>query len=99
MVLLLLIYCFMYLRYDLRLSLFWYALRYVLSSFAIVLTRKRELVALLVLCFGCIVSVYVLWLFLMVPCVGLQFVIVVFPCHTHLPFDDNYLVFLPFVGA
>ena len=28
-------------------SVFWYALLYVLSSFAIILTRKRELVALL----------------------------------------------------
>ena len=27
-----------------------------------------------------------LWLFLAVPCVCLQFVIVVFPDHTHLPF-------------
>ena len=41
-------------------SLFWYALHYVLSSFAIILTRKRELVALLVLSLGCLVSVNVL---------------------------------------
>ena len=32
-------------------SLFWYALLYVLSSFEIILTRKRELVALLLLFF------------------------------------------------
>ena len=38
------------------LFLFWYALLYVLSSFAIILTRKRELIALLLLCFGCLVS-------------------------------------------
>ena len=38
-------------------SLFWYALLYVLSSFAIILTRKRELVALLLLSFGCLVAV------------------------------------------
>ena len=38
----------------------WYALLYVLSSFAIILTRKRELAALLLLYFGCIVTVYVL---------------------------------------
>ena len=41
-------------------------------------------------CFAFIVflmpSVNVLWLFLMVPWVGLQFVIVVFPDHTHLLF-------------
>ena len=69
-------------------SLYWYALiiLYVLSSFAIMLTRKRELVALLLLSFGCLVTVNVLWLFLMVPWVGLQFVIVVFPDHTYLPF-------------
>ena len=38
-------------------SLFWYALLYALSSFAITLTRKRELVASLLLplmsCFTC----------------------------------------------
>ena len=47
---LLLIYCFMYLPLFLGVlcwSLFWYALLYVLSSFAIILTRNRELVALL----------------------------------------------------
>ena len=48
-------------------SLFWYALIYVLSSFAIILTRKRELVALLLLSFGCLDTVNVLWLFLTVP--------------------------------
>ena len=30
---------------------------YVLSSFAIILTKKRELVALLLLSFGCLVNV------------------------------------------
>ena len=71
-------------------SLFWCALLYVLSSFAIILTRKRELAALLLLPFGRLVSVNVLWLFLMVPwVVGLQFVIVVFPDHTHLLFVHN----------
>ena len=49
--------------------------RYVLSGFAIILTRKRELVALLLLFFGCLVTVNVLWLFLMVMWVGLQFVV------------------------
>ena len=39
---------------------FWYALLYVLSSFAIILTRKRKLVALLLLAFGCLVTVNVL---------------------------------------
>ena len=67
-------------------SLFWYALFYVLSSFAIILRRRRELVALRLLSFGCLVTVNVLWLFLMVPWVGLQFVIVVFSDHTHLNF-------------
>ena len=38
-------------------SLFWYALFYVLSSFAIILMRKRELVALLLLsCCKCSVA-------------------------------------------
>ena len=38
-------------------SLFWYELFYVLSSFAILLTRPRELVALLLLYFRCRVTV------------------------------------------
>ena len=63
-------------------SLFWYTLLCVLSSFAIILTRKRELVALLLLLFGCLVTVNILWLFLMVSWAGLQCVIVVFPDHT-----------------
>ena len=67
-------------------SLFWHVLRYVLSSFAIMLTRIRELVVLLLLSFVCLVTVNVPGLFLTVPWVGLQFVIVVFPDHTHLLF-------------
>ena len=62
---------------------------FVLSSFAIILTRKRELAALLLLSFGCLVTVNVLYLFLMVPWVGLQYVIVVFPDHTHLLLETN----------
>ena len=54
------------------------------SSFAIILKRKRMLVALLLLSYRCIVSINVLWLFLVVPWVGRQCVIVVFPDHTHL---------------
>ena len=45
-----------------------------LSSFAIVLMGKRELVALLNY-----LPVSVLWLFLIVSCVSLQCVVVVFP--------------------
>ena len=67
-------------------SSFGYALLCVLYSFVIILTRKRELVALLLLSLGCLVTVNVLWLFLMVPWVGLHCVIVVFPDHTHLLF-------------
>ena len=64
-------------------SLFWYALLFVLSSFAIILTRKKgELVPLLLLSSGCLVTVNILWFFLTVP----KFVIVVFPGHTHLFF-------------
>ena len=39
--------------------------------------------ALLLLSYGCLVTVKVLWFFLMVPCVGLQCVIVVFPDYAH----------------
>ena len=47
------------------LSLFWYALLCALPSFAIILKRKRELVALLLLSYGYLVTVNVQWLFLM----------------------------------
>ena len=59
--------------------LFWYTLLCVLYSLAIILTRKRELVALI--CVSCLVTVNFLWLFLAVPWVDLQCVIVVFPFH------------------
>ena len=52
------------------------------SSFAIILIGKRELVALLLLSFLCLL-IFV-WLFLTIPRVCLQFVIVVFPDHTHI---------------
>ena len=42
------------------------------------------LVALLLLSYRCIVTINVLWLFLVMPWVGRQCVIVVFPDHTHL---------------
>ena len=71
----------------------WYTLIYVHPSFAMVLTRKIELVALLLLSFGGLVTVIVLWLFLAVPWVGLQCVIVVLPDHTHLLFFMQNLVF------
>ena len=71
----------------LYLSLFCYALLCVHSSFAIILKRKRKLVALLLLSYRCIVTMNVLWLFLRVPWVGLQCVIVVFPDHTLLLFN------------
>ena len=90
--LLLLIYCLMYLPLVrgvgvLCWSLFWYALLYVLSSVVIILTRKRELVDLLLLSFGCLVTVYVMWLFLTVTWVGLQCMIVVFPDRANLLFE------------
>ena len=68
-------------------SLSCYTLLCVHSSFAIILKRKRKLVALLLLSYMCIVTINGLWLFLAVPWVGLQHVIVVFLDHTHLHFD------------
>ena len=59
-------------------------LLYVHSSIAIILMGKRELVALLNLSSWCLVIVE--RLFLAVPWGCLQFVIVVFPDHTHLLF-------------
>ena len=65
-------------------SMFCCTLLYVHSSFAIILMGKRELVALLSLSSWRLVVV--VWLFLAVSWVCLQFVIVVFPDHTHLLF-------------
>ena len=60
-------------------------LLYVPSSFAIILTGKRELAALSSLFSWCLVVV--VWLFLVVSWVCLQFVVMVFPGHTHLLFS------------
>ena len=66
-----------------------FVMHYIVSilNFAIILKRKRKLVVLLLLSHRCIVTFNVLWLFLAVPWVGLQYVIVVFPYHTHLLFE------------
>ena len=65
-------------------SMFCCTLLYVHSSIAIILMGKRELIALLYLSSWCLVMVE--RLFLAVPRGCLQFVIVVFPDHTHLLF-------------
>ena len=64
-------------------SLLCHALICFHSSFAIILKRNRKLVALLLLAYLCTVTINVLWLFITVPCFGLQCMIVVFPNHTH----------------
>ena len=69
------------------------ALLYVPSSFAIFSMGKRELVALLGLSSGCLLIV--VWLFLAVPWVCLQFVIVVIPDHTHLLFQRKRSIYEP----
>ena len=63
-------------------SMFCCMLLYVHSSFAIILTGKIELVALLSLSSWCLMMDG--WLFLVVPWVYLRVVIVVFPNYTHL---------------
>ena len=65
-------------------SMFCCTLLYVQSSIAIILMGKRELIALLNLSSWSLVMVE--RLFLTVPRGCLQFVIVVFPDHTHLLF-------------
>ena len=65
-------------------SMFCSTLLYVPSSFAIILMGKRELIALLNLSSWCLVMV--VWPFLAVPWVCLQFVMLVLPDHTHLLF-------------
>ena len=82
----LLTYCLMYFPLFvgvLCLSWFCYELLCVYSSFATILEKKRKLVALLLLSYRCIVTSNVLFLCLTVPWVGPQYVIVVFPGHTH----------------
>ena len=68
-------------------SMFCCTLLYVHSSIAIILMGKRELIALLNLSSWCLMVVE--RLFLAVPRGCLQFVIVVFPDHTHLLFLQN----------
>ena len=64
-------------------------LLYVHSSIATILMGKRELIALLNLSSWFLVMVE--WLFLTVPRGCLQFVIVVFPDHTHLLFSKMHI--------
>ena len=81
-------------------SMFCCTLLYVHFSIAIILMGKRELIALLNLSSWCLVMVE--RLFLKVPLGCLQFVIVVFPDHTHLLFlyslYRTYLCHLPVSG-
>ena len=67
-------------------SMFCCTLLYVHSSIAITLMGKRELITLLHLSSWCLMMVE--RLFLAVPRGSLQFVIVVFPDHTHLLFPS-----------
>ena len=67
-------------------------LLYVPLSFAIILMGKRELIALLSMSFWCLVAV--VWLFIVVSRVYLQFVIVVFLDHTHLLFFVRVAIFV-----
>ena len=68
-------------------------LLYAHSNFAIILIGKRELVALLSLSSWCLVIA--VWLFIAVPWVCLQFVIVVFADHTQLLFlMDSFIMLL-----
>ena len=72
-------------------SMFCCTLLYVHSSIAIILMGKRGLVALLNLSSWCLVMVE--RLFLAVPGGCLQYVIVVFPDHTHLLFLGHFFGF------
>ena len=66
-------------------------LLYIHSSFAIILMGKRQLVAFLSLSTWRLVTF--VWLFLAVPSVCLQLLIVVLPDHTHLLFFVEVSVF------
>ena len=64
------------------------------SSIAIILMGKREVVALLNLSSWCLVMVERLFLTVLRGC--LQFVIVVFPDHTHLLFLLNIVIYISY---
>ena len=74
------------------LCLFYYAVLYGLSCFAIILIKLIELAALQLLSSLCLVTIRVMWLFLAMPCVGLQCVIVVFHGDTRLPLSIKSVV-------
>ena len=76
-------------------SMFCCTLLYFHSSIAIILMGKRELIALLNLSSWCLMMVE--QLFLAMPRGCLQFVIVVFPDHTHLLFLINDVKMFPAV--
>ena len=78
-------------------SMFCCTLLYVHSIIAIILMGKRELIALLNLSSWCLVMVE--RLFLTVPRGCLQFVIVVFPDHTHLLFFILQIRKCLFIGS
>ena len=83
-ILLLLIRCWLLLPLWDSVIVLYFVVHYFASiraSFIIILMGKRELVALLCLSSWC--RVIVVRLFLVVPRVCLQFVITVFPDHTH----------------
>ena len=77
-------------------SMFCCAFLCVHSSFAIISMVKRELVALLSLSSWCIMIVE--WLFLTMPWVCLQFVIVEFPDHIHLTIFAATVIEAYFLG-
>ena len=90
-VLLLLTFCLLLLPLKVcNYSMFCCALLYVHSSIAIILMGERELIALLNLSSWCFLMFE--RLFLTVPRGCLQFVIVVFPDHTHLLFLLHNLI-------
>ena len=76
-------------------SMFCCMLLFVRCSIAIILMGKRELVALLDLSSWCLMMVG--RLFLAVPWGRLQFVILVFPDHTHLLFSTTSVLFFCFL--
>ena len=85
MVLLLLTSCLLLLPLWESVIVLCFVVRYFMSILiAIILMGKRELIVLLNLSSWCLVMVE--WLFLAVPRGCLQFVIVVFPDHTHVLF-------------
>ena len=60
----------------------------------VILTKKETVGCFALIGFLVFLTVRVLWLFLTVPCIALQYLVVVFPDHTYLLFGLFVYIFI-----